>query len=189
MTWDGSIATIPGGMMRKVMIAAAIMTVAVSAPAAAQGGWSFGFLGGATMLTGDAENALKTGFHGGALIGMRHPGGKIGWGVETQFHRHSYKDILGIDVDANLNAYGAMARLDFAVAPNIYLIGGAGLYRTEVTGDDDLPDFESTSNTKFAWQGGLGMNFGPGLFVEGKYLKISGDNGISMIPLSIGVRF
>ncbi len=175
--------------MRKVMIAAVLMTAAAAMPAAAQGGWSFGFIGGATMPTGDAGDALKTGFNGGVLIGMRSPGNKVGWGIETQFHRHSYKDILGIDVDANLNAYGAMARLDFAVAPSVYLIGGAGLYRTEVTGDDDLPDFESTSDTRFAWQGGVGMNFGPGLFVEGKYLRISGDNSTSLIPLSIGIRF
>lgn len=175
--------------MRKAMMAAALLTVAVSMPAAAQGGWSFGFMGGVTMPTGDAGDNLKTGFNGGVLIGMRNPAGKVGFGIETQFHRHSYKDILGIDIDANLNAYGAMARLDFAVAPTVYLIGGAGLYRTEITGDDDAPDFESTSNTKFAWQGGVGMNFGPGLFVEGKYLKVSGDNGVSLIPLSVGIRF
>ncbi len=177
--------------MRKVMIAAALLTMAVSAPAAAQGGWSFGFLGGATKAVGDLDDSFNLGFNGGVLIGMRNPGGKVGFGIETQFHRFSDKQVytVGPDIDIKLNAYGAMARLDFAVASNVYLIGGGGVYRTEFTYDDDFPDIGNTTNTKFAWQGGVGMNFGPGLFVEGKYLKISGDNSTSLVPLSIGVRF
>src|SRR5690606_38300069 len=82
-------ATIPGGMMRKAMIAAALLTMAVSAPAAGQCGWTFGFLDGATTPTGDAGDYLKTGFNGGVLIGMRTPAGKVGFVIETQFHRHS----------------------------------------------------------------------------------------------------
>ena len=61
---------------------------------------------------------------------------------------------------------------------------------TEVTADDDGPDLGETDNTDFAVQGGVGLNFGPGLFVEGKFVNVFGDgDNRQLIPISVGIRF
>src|SRR5690606_41866020 len=105
--------------------------------------------------------------------------------------RRSSDLFLGVvDTDLNLKSYGAMARIEFAAGEALYVIGGAGLFRQEVTGGDDLPDFEETDNTDFAVQGGLGFNFGPGLFIEGKFINVfTENNSTQMIPLTVGIRF
>ncbi len=176
--------------MRKAVLAVAALTLAATAPAEAQSGFVFGVNGGATLPMGNANDALKTGWGGGVTLMMRDPASKVGWGIEAQFHRLAYDKILGIDPNANLNSYGAMARLDFAAGGNVYLLGGAGLFRNEVTGGDNYPDFGDTSNTNFAVEGGLGLNFGRGLFVEGKYINIFTDNSnTQLVPITIGIRF
>ncbi len=176
--------------MRNAALAVAALTLAAAAPAAAQSGFTVGLNGGVAVPVGDAKDALKTGFGGGVQLMMRNPAGKVGFGIEAEYNRLGYKEILGVDPNASLNAYGVMARLDFALGNSLYLLGGAGLYRTEVTGGDDLPDFGDTSNTDFAVQGGAGFGFGPGLFVEAKYVNIFTDNSsTSMIPITLGIRF
>lgn len=177
--------------MRKEILAAALLTTLAAAPAVAQGGFTVGFQGGATLPMGDLADAVKTGFGGGVTLMMRNPSSKVGFGIEAQLHRHSYKELFGtVDPDVSLNSYGAMARLDFAAGNAFYLLGGAGLFRLEVTGGDDLPDFGDTSNTNFAVEAGAGFNFGPGLFIEGKLINIfTEDSNTRMIPLTVGIRF
>lgn len=175
--------------MRKAAFAVAALSLVATAPVAAQSGFAFGVNGGATLPMGDAGDALKTGWGGGVTLMMRNPTSSVGWGIDAQFHRLSYDDILGIDANANLNAYGAMARLEFTTGSNLYLIGGAGLFRTEVTADDDEPDFGETNNTDFAVQGGLGLNFGRGFFVEGKFVNVFADESLQLIPITVGIRF
>jgi hypothetical protein len=176
--------------MRKAFLAVAALATLATAPAAAQGGFKFGVMGGATLPMGDLGDAVKTGWGGGVTLMMRAPEAKVGFGIEAQFNRLAYKDILDVDPNATLNMYGAMARLDFAAGNAFYLLGGAGLFRSEITADDDGPDLGDTNNTDFAVQGGLGFNFGPGLFVEGKFVNVftDGDN-TNFIPIVVGIRF
>jgi len=176
--------------MRTTVLAVAAISLAVTAPAAAQSGFVVGVDGGITLPMGNANDVLKTGWGGGVTLMMRNPDARVGWGIEAQFHRLAYDQIAGIDPNANLNSYGAMARLDFSAGGKLYLLGGAGLFRNEVTGGDNYPDFGDTSNTDFAVEGGLGLNFGRGLFLEGKYINIFTDNdNTQMIPITIGIRF
>ncbi len=176
--------------MRKPVLAVALLSCLATAPAVAQSSFVVGVDGGATLPMGNANDVLKTGWGGGVTLMMRNPTSKVGWGIEAQFHRLAYDNILGVDPNANLNAYGAMARLDFSAGGKLYLLGGAGLFRNEVTGGDNYPDFGDTSNTDFAVEGGLGLNFGRGLFLEGKYINIFTDNhNTQLLPLTIGIRF
>ncbi len=177
--------------MRRAILAVAALSIVATAPAAAQGGFKVGFQGGITMPMGDLGDVVKTGYGGGVTLMMRNPSSKVGFGIEAQLHRMAYDEFLGtVDPDLSLNSYGAMARLDFAAGPALYLLGGAGLFRQEVTGGDDLPDFEETSNTDFAVEVGAGFNFGPGLFVEGKFVNIFTEGSATrMIPVSVGIRF
>jgi opacity protein-like surface antigen len=175
--------------MRKAILAGALMTMVATAPAAAQGGWAVGINGGVAVPMGDLADGYEMGFGGGIQIGMRDPAAKVGWGIEAQFYRFALSEIGGIDIDGSLNAYGAMARLDFTAGGNFYLLGGAGLFRQEFTFGDDAPDFEETTNTDFALQAGAGMNFGTGFFVEAKFVNIFAEESVQMIPITVGIRF
>jgi len=180
-----------GAFMRKVLLASLVLAATATAPAAAQGGLTFGLNAGATVPVGDAADIVNTGIGGGVTIMMRNPTGKLGFGIDAQFHRLAYKDVLGdvFGADLTQNVYGVLARLEYAPSGNLYLLGGAGLVRGEVTGADDLPDFGETTNTDFAIEGGLGFNFGPGLYLEGKILNVFSEESQQFIPITLGIRF
>jgi len=179
--------------MRKVILAltVAATTAAFAAPMQAQAGLTFGLSGGVALPMGDAGDVLKTGFGGGAAIMMRDPSARVGFGIDAQYYRFSYDDAtIGEALNARQNLYGVMARLDYSAGGTLYLLGGAGLFRGEVTGDDSAPDFSETTNTDFAIQAGLGLNFARGLFAEAKYVNIFSDNSnTSFIPITVGIRF
>lgn len=179
--------------MRKAFLAVAATAAAlatVPAAAQAQGGFKFGVMAGASLPMGDLGEGTKTGWGGGVTLMMRAPEAKVGFGIEAQINRFGAEDIGEVDVDATLNMYGAMARLEFAAGNAFYLLGGAGLFRTEVTADDDGPDLGDTNNTDFAVQGGLGFNFGPGLFVEGKFVNVFTEgSSTQFVPIVVGIRF
>jgi opacity protein-like surface antigen len=176
--------------MRKAFLAVAALATLATVPVAAQGGFRFGVSGGATMPMGDLGEAVKTGWGGAVTLMMRAPEAKVGFGIEAQYNRFGYEDLGDIDLNASLNTYGAMARLDFAAGDAFYLLGGAGLFRSEVTADDDGPDLSETNNTDFAVQGGLGFNFGSGFFIEGKFVNIfSEGQSTNFVPINIGIRF
>src|SRR5690606_12308631 len=118
----------PGATMRRELLAVTLLAGLVAAPAAAQGGFKVGFQAGASLPMGDLGDVVGTGVGGGVTLMMRNPSSKVGFGIDAQLHRFGYNDIAGIEIDANLNAYGALARLEFAAGPGLYLLGGAGLF-------------------------------------------------------------
>lgn len=183
--------------MQKLILATAFLTAAaattVVAPASAQAasGLTVGLNAGIALPIGDASDVLKTGFGGGATITMRGPDARVGFGIDAQFYRFSFDDnTLGALADARSNNYGVMARLEFEASRPLYLLGGAGLFRQEITGDDDTPNFGSTSNTDFAIEGGAGFNFSRGIYAEGRIINIFTDNSSTrLIPITVGIRF
>jgi hypothetical protein len=176
--------------MRKILLGAAALATFSSAPLVAQGGFVFGVNGGVAMPMGDLADAVGTGWGGGVQLMMRNPDSKIGWGIDTHFGRFGFDDVGPVDVDASLNAYGAMARLDFSMGGAFYLLGGAGLFRQEVTSDDEGPDLGDTDGTDFAVQGGLGLNFSRGLFAEAKFVNIFTEGSATQfVPITVGIRF
>jgi hypothetical protein len=176
--------------MRKILLGATALAALSIAPLSAQGGFVFGVNGGVALPMGDLGDAVKTGWGGGVQLMMRNPDSKVGWGIDTHFARFGYEDIGGIDLDATLNTYGALARLDFAVGGAAYILGGAGLFRSEITADDEGPDLGDTDGTDFAVQGGLGLNFARGFFLEAKYVNIFTENeSTRFVPITVGIRF
>ncbi len=169
--------------MRNGLIAGvALVLMAAAAPLAAQDiGWTVGVNGGLTLPMGDAADAYDAGFGGGVIIGMRPALRGIGYGVEAQIHRLALKN-----VDGNLTGFAAFGRLNFPVAEQVYLIGGAGAFRSEATLDNT--DVKGTS-TDLALQGGVGFNFGRNLFAEAKLINVFGDDSSQFIPITIGIRF
>jgi hypothetical protein len=174
--------------MRKSRLGGAILVAALAihaAPAVAQsGGWTIGVHGGATLPMGDAGDAYKTGFGGGVNMMNRPMAGGIGYGVEGQFHRLSLQN----NVDGNLTGFAGFARLEYPIASQLYLIGGAGIFRSESTFEGLIADTKVTSSD-FAAQGGLGLTFGRNLFAEAKLINVFGDESSQFIPITVGFRF
>lgn len=178
--------------MRKVLLALAVSTapLLLAVPASAQAGLTFGLNGGVAMPMGDAGDVLKTGFGGGATLSMRNPAGRVGFGIDAQFYRFSYNDDLPVLSDARQNMYGVFARVDYSANNSLYILGGGGLMRSEITSDDDGPDLGETNNTDFAIEAGLGVNFARGIYAEAKFLNIFGDgNNTQLVPITVGIRF
>ncbi len=183
-------------MMRPMMVAVALLTTAVATPAVAQADWSISVLGGFSRPLGEFDDALDLGYHGGLMVGMRSASGKFGASIESQFHWHSKTWGFGDGSTApeyriEHNSYGIMGRIEVAVVGPAYLLGGVGVYRTRWPGSTSLLD---ESRNSFARQVGAGITFGPGMFIEARHLEIvdaSGfpNDGISMIPISLGIRF
>jgi hypothetical protein len=175
--------------MRKIALATLLVSALAAAPAAAQSSWKIGASAGVTLPIGDAGDVYKTGFGGGVSI-MRHTGSKLAFGVDAQLHRLGLADAFDeiLDIEGNLTGAAAFGRVDYAITPNAYLIGGAGLFRSEISVEDAELDI-SGSTTDFAVQAGLGLNFGKSLFVEGKLINVFSDETARFIPITVGVRF
>ncbi len=176
------------GFLALTMVASVAL---LAAPASAQAGLTFGLNAGVGLPMGDAGDVLETGFGGGATISMRNPSGRFGFGIDAQYYRFSYSDdALPSLVDARQNMYGVFARADYSANTSLYILGGGGLIRSEITGDDDGPDFSETNNTDFAIEAGLGVNFARGLYAEAKFINIFSDGGnTQLIPITVGIRF
>lgn len=174
--------------MRMSRLGGAILAAALAmhaVPAAAQsGGWTVGVHGGATLPMGDVGDAYKTGFGGGVNMMMRPMRRGIGYGIEAQYHRLS----LQSGADGNLSGFAGFARLEYPIASQLYLIGGAGIFRSETTLKGTLADFKATSSD-FAAQGGFGLNIGQNLFAEAKLINVFGDESSQFIPITFGIRF
>lgn len=167
--------------MRMPLMVAALAALA-AAPAAAQSAtWTVGVGGGATLPIGDAADAYDTGLNLAITLGARPAGGGIGYGVEAQVHR------LGTSVvDGNLTGFAGFGRLEFPVGSQLYLIGGAGVFRAETTLDAvDL----TTTTTDFAIQAGAGLNIGRALFAEAKLINVFADDNARFLPITVGFRF
>lgn len=167
--------------MKRALFASAILMAVAAAPAAAQlPGWSVGASGGVTAPVGDADDAFDVGFGGSVVFTLRPVGSRISYGVDAQYHRMDFAGGGG-----DLTGLAAFGRINVPVAPMLYLIGGAGAFRSELSFDGG-PDFDETD---FAVQGGVGLNIGRSLFAEAKLINVFADDSQQFIPITIGFRF
>jgi opacity protein-like surface antigen len=119
-----------------------------------------------------------------AGIGYRPAGSKLSYGIDAAYHRFNQKAFT----DGNANVFIAMARLDYDLSPNAYLIGGLGLVRNENKANVNGTEFTNT-NSDAAFTAGAGFNFGKSLFVEGRLINVFSDPSARFIPITLGVRF
>lgn len=168
--------------MRRALLTSAILMAAAVAPVSAQVvGWTVGASGGVTAPVGDADDFLDVGFGGSVNFMLRPVGSRISYGVEAQYHRMDFASGGG-----HLTGLAGFARINVPVAPMLYLIGGAGAFRSEVSVDGTGLDFDTTD---FAVQGGAGLNIGRSLFAEAKLINVFSDNSQQFIPITLGFRF
>ena len=183
-------------MKRSFAVAAlaALALVGVTGSAHAQKPVQFGVGGGLTIPTSDVADGFKTGFNGMALLRFAPPAFPVKIQVDGMFHRLG-ADADGVDID--LQVLNATADLvwEFPSAPATpvrpYLIGGIGIYNTDLKGNDVPVDVESS--TDFGFNVGAGFDFklgGATLFAEARFHTIMTEgNNAKVIPITVGFRF
>ena len=149
----------------------------------------FGIGGGVTNPTGDFKTGFGTGWNALATVGYQPHSMPLGVRLDGMYQQDNAKS----PADGKAKLAGGNADLEYQVGRGmpftLYALAGVGVFdvKSELTG------VASSSETKFAWNGGVGANFGVGparLFVESRYISIATTGGrTKLIPVSAGVTF
>jgi hypothetical protein len=170
---------------RSLLIAVAL-TLAVGQRAVAQSLARLGMAAGLTKPVSTYGEDKDIGYHVGLLLDVRVPASPLGFRAEGFFHELKY---AGNSTKEQIWALTANMLVKIPTGTIIfpYAIGGVGIYNSR----RDL-FFRASSNTD------PGVNLGGGLrlelgdvatFVEARYHKASGDAGIRLMPVTIGILF
>jgi hypothetical protein len=180
-------------------LAVASLLLLQSAPAGAIGRpFQIGFGGGMSVPVSNAKDALKTGFHGQAMLKWKVPTMPLSLRGAVGYERMDLKSLApGVDGTGSILSGLGSVTLGMPVGPiRPYVLAGLGAFntKTEVTGAS------SASETKFGINGGAGVEFNLGAisgFAEGKVENIFTDQGIGsaqdfstrIIPVTFGIFF
>lgn len=168
--------------MRSLSRAALVLAAMFIAAPALQAQASFGIAAGATVPMGDAADAYKMGYHATLSLGIKPPLAPIGFRAEGMFNS------LEVDgADASLRLMGLTANGTYTLLPQIYLIGGVGMYNSKISGS------AADAENDFGFNVGAGLNIpltGFGTYIEARYHHIPVDGGsFQFVPVSVGIRF
>jgi opacity protein-like surface antigen len=161
---------------------------------------SFGISAGLSMPTGDFGDGFKSGYNISGLLQFQQPTWPVAIRVEGQFQDFGGKD--GLD-GASAKTIGGLANLVYYVPTKStvkpYLTGGLGFFHLKSDlGDscsDDVADedFCSSSDNKFGWDLGAGLEFqlsGMSTFVEANWQAVQTEGGATnMVPIRVGIKF
>ena len=149
----------------------------------------FGFGLGASVPVGDLGDAADFGWHAQGMLQFSMAALPLGLRADVMYHSlggaangPDWRIVAG-NINAMLMTGGVQARP--------YLIGGLGLYNSDVGAIAGGIDPESS--TDFGLNIGGGVQFmlsGFNAFVEGRLHHIMGDNNsLQLIPLTFGMTF
>jgi hypothetical protein len=172
--------------MRSMSRAALALAAIILVPAALQAQISLGVAGGLSMPTGDASDVVKSGYNVTAALGIKPPVAPIGLRIDGMWNSFENKT-SGVGASRVL-AGTANVTLSAPMLPMAYVIGGAGMYHSSVSGVDN------SGSTKFGFNGGLGLNLpltGFSTFVEARYhhVKLDDNGSFQFVPVTFGIRF
>lgn len=184
--------------MKRIVRSAAVLgmvTLATVATAQAQapGRASFHLAGGITLPMGEFGDAFGTGWQG--LGGVSFGLGSLPFAIRVDgFYgqNNGDEDVTGPDVKVKF--FGGMAGGQFNFGSDAspvkpYILAQVGMVNSKV----DVPNFDTSGETDFAFGGGGGIGFGLGsiaAFVEGQYVSIMTEGESSnYIVARFGVRF
>lgn len=168
------------------------MAIAAAAPnAAAQfssNPFQIGASAGIAFPTSDLGEIASTGYNVTLAVGYKPMLTPIGVRVEAAYNQFGLKD-----VDGNVNIPAFTGNLVYAlpgVSFSPYIIGGAGLYRTNV----DLAGAGSAGENRFGFNVGGGVKIPLSTsfetFAEARYNRVTVDNGnMSFIPITVGIMW
>src|SRR5919112_538229 len=180
-------------------IAALAVGMLLGAPALRAQGAEFSLGGGVGVPLGDFDEAAKLGWHGLAAVSFVPNGWPVGIQIDGSYQQFSLDDteFPGFDGLKNRLIMGTgnvvfkfKSSEESTFRP--YLIGGAGVYNSKITGSDDPDDVLPGGETKFGLNGGAGFDFKAGaigLFVEGRFHNVftEGSN-TQFLPVTLGIR-
>lgn len=175
---------------RALAIAATIL-IGFVAPSPSNAQTTLYISGGATLPTGGYNQFANTGWlaAGGALFGIGSSG--LGIGVDLSYGQNSHDELL-LD-NAKTSVSSAMAIVDYAFGSpgkiRPFVFGGAGIASHRFSADDT----DSDTQSDFAWQLGLGLDFPIGettsLYAEGRYVGSGGTVDTQFFGLLAGLAF
>jgi opacity protein-like surface antigen len=171
---------------------AVIVLSASSSSAAAQfssNPFQIGASAGIAFPTSDLGEIAGTGYNVAVAVGYKPVLSPIGVRVEAAYNEFGLE---GADGNVNIPAFtGNLVYALPGVSFSPYIIGGAGLYRTNI----DVGGGGSTGQNRF------GFNVGGGIkiplsssfetFAEARYNRVTVDNGnsLSFIPITVGIMW
>jgi hypothetical protein len=150
--------------------------------------WQVGGAAGIAFPTGDLGNIANTGFNVTLAVGYQPRYNPIGFRAEAAYNQFG---LQGGGGNVNIPAFtGNVVYTLPGVSYSPYVIGGAGLYRTNV-------EFDGGGSTG---ENDFGFNVGGGIklplsksfetFVEARYNHVSVNNGsYGFIPVTIGIMW
>lgn len=179
---------------RRLLAVAPLALVVSAASAHAQGTGaptrpvSVGIAGGLSIPTGDAGDAIESGFVVGGLLEFARPVSPVAFRFEVDYQRFGSK--LDVPGAGNLRVISGVANVLYKFAGETarpYLLGGVGLFNTGSSVEG------SESETDFGANVGVGLELplsGITAFGDVRYQAIfaSPDN-VNLIPIRVGVRF
>ncbi len=177
--------------MNRIVISTLSAAVAIAAAtqnvsAQSWNPWQFGGAAGIAFPTGDLGNIANTGFNVTVAVGYQPRYNPIGFRAEAAYNQFG---LQGGGGNVNIPAFtGNVVYTLPGVSFSPYVIGGAGLYRTNF-------EFDRGGSTG---ENDFGFNVGGGIklplstsfetYVEARYNHVSVNNGsYGFIPITIGI--
>jgi opacity protein-like surface antigen len=157
---------------------------------------SITIFGGASMPTGDAGDALNTGWVAGAAMDMHMPVTPFGVRLEGSYTRYGVQGLSGTGVTANTSDLGVNLNLVMSMPTPVikpYITAGPSYSNLKVSASDGT-NSASQSEGHYGFNVGGGIDFGLaglGARVDLRYKHISTGDGskYTSIPLTFGIRF
>lgn len=170
--------------LSRAVLAAAMVFVAPTLHAQT----SLLFAAGATMPIGSTGDGVESGYHAIVGLGIKPPLAPLGARIEGMFNENAYNSTLLSD--ANLRILAVTANGTYTMAPQVYLIGGLGMYNGKCSGTCGTPNEGSTD---FGFNIGGGLNIpltGLGVFVEARLHMIQTEGeSTKLLPITVGIKF
>jgi len=174
-------------MKRLALTVGTVLVAVMARPAHAQLGVKFLVGGGVQVPVGEFADYAKTGWHAMAGIELAPPLSPVSFRADGFYGRSSHEGDFG----EATKLYGGTANVLYRLGAGPirpYVIGGIGYAVHDY--DPGTSGFESGSEGKFTWGGGLGLTLGLGplnVFAEGRYLARGSET--QFIPVVAGLRF
>ena len=157
---------------------------------------SFTIFGGAAMPTGDAGNALNTGWLGGVAMDLHVPVMPLGVRLEGSYARFGVQGLSGTGVTAHTSDLGInLNRVMTVINAGLvkpYLTAGPSFSSLKVSASDGT-NSDSAAESHYGFNAGGGVDFGLGGLgarVDLRYKRISTNgSAFTTIPLTFGIRF
>ena len=157
----------------------------------------FGVSAGISIPSGDLADFASSGYSVTGMLGFSVPTVPVGFRADVGYNAWDGKD----DVDAKFSTLSGTANIIVKVpmlAARPYLIGGVGAFRGKQEGSfrfgGVLLNNISSSETKFGYNIGGGLEFGLGLLktmVEARWVNVPMDDGpdFNYVPVTFGIMF